>query len=200
MKIGDRIKELRESKGLIQKELAKKLGVAVQSVSSWEIGSRNPNSNQRKKLCAIFGITEAQLFGALTTQSIPVNKIPIISWVHANKFEPISDPFPVGISDDYIYSTIKGENIFALKVHNDCMSPEFNQGDIIIVDPNLSVEQGDYAIIADRDSDGATFKQFKKYGKLVMLHPLNPKYEDLELDHKKRYAVIGKVVEKIKKY
>lgn len=63
MDIRNRIKELRESKGLIQKEFARKINVSVQTVSAWEIGLRTPNAIQRRKLCGIFNISEAELFG-----------------------------------------------------------------------------------------------------------------------------------------
>jgi SOS-response transcriptional repressor LexA len=40
----------------------------------------------------------------------------------------------------------------------------------------------------------------KKYGKARILHPLNPNYPDIELSDKHQYRVIGKVVEKKKRY
>jgi transcriptional regulator with XRE-family HTH domain len=63
MNIGHRIKELMESRGLIQKDFARKIGVSVQAVSAWETGVRNPNATQRQKLCEFFGISEPELFG-----------------------------------------------------------------------------------------------------------------------------------------
>lgn len=201
MNIGKRIKDLREEKNLTQKEFAHKIGVSVQAVSAWESGIRHPNSTQRKKIWEFFSVTEAELFGGSSKKDLPaVQKIPVISWVHANKFEEINDPFPVGISDEYIYSDIKGEHIFALRVQNNCMEPEFLEGDTIIVQPSAAVTSGDYIIVADRESNTATFKQLKQYGNKKILHPLNPKYNDIELDHKKQYVVVGKIVEKIKKY
>ena len=62
MKIGQRIKQLREQKGWYQKELAKKLGVSPDAVSMWETGLRDPRSHHRRKLCQVFGITESELF------------------------------------------------------------------------------------------------------------------------------------------
>ena len=46
----------------------------------------------------------------------------------------------------------------------------------------------------------ATFKQLKKYGKTRVLHPLNPKYDDIELSREIEYKIIGVVVEKKKRY
>jgi len=197
MTLNERIRQLREQKGWSQKELAAKLNLPRQStVSSWETGRNGPNPTQREALCKLFNITLNELYGISINNPhpIPLKKIPVISWIHANKFEDITDPFPPGISDEFILSDIKGENIFALKVQNDCMSPRFEPGDIIIVNPHLAVDNDDLVVVADRDANTATFKQFKQYGNKKILHPLNPKYKDIELDHRKQYNIIGKVV------
>lgn len=194
------IKRLREKTGLLQKEFAKKIEVSKPTISAWEQGTRTPSASQRKKLCEYFGISEAELFGAQPKDNNYLQKIPIISWINANKFKPIADPFPAGFSDEYVYADVKGKNIFCLRVVSDCMNPEFQEGDIIVINPHVEVNHNDYAIVADRDADTATFKQFKQYGNKKILHPLNPKYQDIELDHKTRYNIVGKVVQKIKKY
>lgn len=75
MLLKDRIRQLREEKNLLQKELAKKIGVSKPTVSAWEQGTRSPNSTQRKKLCSIFGITESELF---SSQPLPKNITPEI--------------------------------------------------------------------------------------------------------------------------
>jgi SOS-response transcriptional repressor LexA len=46
----------------------------------------------------------------------------------------------------------------------------------------------------------ATFKQLKKYGRKRVLHPLNPKYDDIELSKDTEYRVVGVVAEKKKRY
>lgn len=201
MGVSSIIKSLIDAKKIQQKKLASVLGVGQATVSHWVSGRQEPNPSQRKKLCDFFGITEPELFGPNNAKSpFEISKIPVISWVHANQFETISDPFPVGVADEYIYSDIKGENIFALRVQSSCMESEFYEGDIIIVKPSVHVTSGDFVIVADRQSNSATFKQYKEYGKKKILHPLNPKFKDIELDHKKQYVIVGKVVAKQKKY
>lgn len=36
----------------------------------------------------------------------------------------------------------------------------------------------------------------KRYGDITILHPLNPKYADIEINKGRTYQIIGKVVEK----
>ena len=60
------------------------------------------------------------------------------------------------------------------------MEPEFHDGDIIVINPFLKQENNDYVVVCNEEGE-ATFKQLKKYGKIRVLHPLNPKYDDIEL-------------------
>ena len=71
MHIGERIKDLRKSKDIRQKELAVKLKTRQSTISAWEIGRNEPNPVQRKKLCEIFNITEAELFGGIPSKISP---------------------------------------------------------------------------------------------------------------------------------
>lgn len=49
-----RLKELREEKGVSQKELAKKLGVAQNTVSNWENGNREADYNTLIQIANLF--------------------------------------------------------------------------------------------------------------------------------------------------
>jgi phage repressor protein C with HTH and peptisase S24 domain len=86
-----------------------------------------------------------------------------------------------------------------VRVKGDSMEPEFAEGDIIILDPHVKPNSGDYVIIRN-DEGEATLKQLKQYGQTQVLHPLNPKYSDIELSEKHEYVIVGKVVEKKKTY
>jgi SOS-response transcriptional repressor LexA len=94
---------------------------------------------------------------------------------------------------------VKGENIFAVRVTGDSMEPEFTEEDIIILNPHAKADHGDYVIVRN-DEGEATLKQLKQYGKTRVLHPLNSKYPDIELLQKHQYVIVGKVVEKKKRY
>ncbi len=78
------------------------------------------------------------------------------------------------------------------------MDPEFIEGDIVVVDPDRKANINDFVIVANQEYE-ATLKQLKKYKNLWVLHPLNPKYEDMVVK-KSEYKIIGVVVEKKKKY
>lgn len=51
-----------------------------------------------------------------------------------------------------------------------------------------------------QDKEEATFKQLKKFGDTLVLHPLNSRYEDIELKKSVKCRIVGKVVKKEKRY
>ena len=79
------------------------------------------------------------------------------------------------------------------------METEFHEGDIIVINPYLKPEHNDYVVVSNVEGE-ATFTQLKKYGRTRVLHPLNPRYVDIELSREIEYRIIGVVVEKKKRY
>jgi len=224
MKFCNLLTQYRERAGLTKTELAKKIGVTVSYIIDLEAGRKKPPTIERiEQIINIFSLSKKEAMELLNSAAeerilkkdirffqigrlkpgLPsdIQKIPVISWVYANRFADVEDPFPPGIADQYVYTTTRGKHIFGLRVIDDCMEPEFREGDIIIVKPYVDVVSNNYVIVRDEKSNQATFKQYKKYGRKIILHPLNPKYNDIELDtDSERYSIVGKVIEKIKKY
>lgn len=58
-----RLKERRESLGLTQQELAKKVGKSFRTIQSWERGESYPNAEFVIVLCKIFDIDPNELLG-----------------------------------------------------------------------------------------------------------------------------------------
>lgn len=61
MNIGERIKDIRLKKGITQKALAKKLGIATNSLSRYEIGERIPSLNMIEKIAIALDIDPLEL-------------------------------------------------------------------------------------------------------------------------------------------
>lgn len=77
MSLKEKIKRLRKAKNMQQKKLALLLGVNQATVSYWESGRQEPNTIQRKKLCNIFGISEAELFDVNYNPEHLKNRLPV---------------------------------------------------------------------------------------------------------------------------
>lgn len=61
--LGNIIKKLREEKGMLQKDLAKKLDISSSTVGMYEQGRREPDIETLKKLTEIFNVTMEYLLG-----------------------------------------------------------------------------------------------------------------------------------------
>lgn len=66
-----RVRELRESRGLQQKDLAIDLGVTQPTISGWESGIKVPSAKSTQKLADYFGVTTDYLLGRDDTQKMP---------------------------------------------------------------------------------------------------------------------------------
>jgi len=63
MKFADIIKELREEKGLSQKQLAEKLNISQSAIAKWELSKTEPTAKALLLLSDFFDITVGQLLG-----------------------------------------------------------------------------------------------------------------------------------------
>ena len=70
--IADRIKALREQKGLTQSELAKQLGITRSSVNAWEMGISVPSTQYLVALTNIFKVSADYLLGLGRSASVSV--------------------------------------------------------------------------------------------------------------------------------
>lgn len=55
------LKELRESKGLSQHDVALKLDVTDVAISRWECGRSNPLRKYRERMASLYGVTVEQI-------------------------------------------------------------------------------------------------------------------------------------------
>lgn len=62
IEIGNRIRKLRESKGLSQKELAEKLGTSASSITMYECGKRIPRDELKITIARFFDKTIDSIF------------------------------------------------------------------------------------------------------------------------------------------
>ena len=83
--LGQRISELRASFGWSQVDLAKKLGVAKQTVSNWENENIQPSIEMLIRLAKLFGITTDYLLGLDEVPRLSIEGIPTHVVVHLSQ-------------------------------------------------------------------------------------------------------------------
>jgi len=104
-------------------------------------------------------------------------RVPLLSDVQAGMYKEFVDNTQPGDggSEMIPVSCPVGRHTFALRVVGDSMEPDFTPGMILIVEPDLDPQPGDY-VIAKNGSDETTFKQLVKDGADWYLRPCNARY------------------------
>ena len=104
-------------------------------------------------------------------------QVPILSNVQAGMYKQQIDNYHPGDGGMELITTSVPVNryTFALRVQGDSMEPEFTEGMILIVEPELDPQPGDY-VIAKNGHDETTFKKLVRDGADLYLKPLNPRY------------------------
>ena len=206
-KVGKYLKKKREEADLSLREASKLANVSHTHIMDLEDGKKSPAFDKVMQILHAYRADVQEFLretGYLPKNVEPaalgkMRKIPVISWVAAGKWSETGESFHTEDAAEWIESDIKGEHNFALRVKGDSMEPEFNDGDIIIVSPTAKAGNGDY-VVAKNDEEEATFKQYKRFDNARVLHPLNPKYQDIVLNKDIEYRIVGVVMEKKKRY
>lgn len=204
-KLNEFMREQRNILGLSLRDASKKTGVSHTHIRDIENANTTPSFEMVMRFLNAYHVDIGEFLketGHLSSHIEPermgeTKLIPVISWTQAGNWQEICDTGRQDDYDEYVESGLKG--VFALRVRGDSMETEFNDGDVIIINPHLKPEHNDYVVVAN-ESREATFKQLKKYGRIRVLHPLNPRHEDIELDKEIEYRIIGVIVEKKKRY
>jgi SOS-response transcriptional repressor LexA len=204
--LGTRLRTLRKQRKLTQGQLGKALGVSDVTVGYWERDLNVPGGKSLTKLAQYLGVSEGfLLYGQEDDANVgpaPVTaqQIPIISYVQAGAWSPECDARNLDGTVDYILtSEFHSYSTFALKVKGKSMEPDFVEGDVIIVDPELHPGPGDY-VVAKNGSDEATFKKYRARGvsdtgeEIFELIPLNEDYA-VRNSAKEKIRIVGVVVE-----
>lgn len=204
--LGTRLRTLRKQRKLTQGQLGKALGVSDVTVGYWERDLNVPGGKSLTKLAQYLGVTEGFLLYGHEEEAnvgpapVTAQQIPIISYVQAGAWSPECDARNLDGTIDYILtSEFHSYSTFALKVKGKSMEPDFVEGDVIIVDPELHPGPGDY-VVAKNGSDEATFKKYRARGvsesgeEIFELVPLNEDYA-VRNSANEKIRIVGVVVE-----
>lgn len=204
--LGERIRTLRKERKLTQGQVGKAVGVSDVTVGYWERDLNEPGGKSLTSLARYFGVTEEYLLygkeerGNVVPASLGATQVPVISYVQAGIWSPESDARNLEGNFDYILTSGNlSTSSFALKIKGKSMEPEFVEGDIIIVDPEIHPAPGDY-VVAKNGEHEATFKKYRARGvtdkgeEVFELVPLNPDFAT-KSSATEKITIIGVLVE-----
>ena len=183
MDIGARVKELRKSLGLTQKELAEKCGYkSLTTINKIELGINSIPLDTVEKLANALQVSPAYLMGwksnpneTLSNELRPVNlkRFPMLGEIacgkpiFANEEHETYIDASADIKADFCL-TAKGDSMVGARIHN---------GDVVFIKEQSIVDNGQIAaVIIDND---VTLKRWYFYPdkKKLILQAENPSYE-----------------------
>ena len=207
----DKLKELRASKKLTQEEFAKAISVSKGAVAMWETGKRTPDTDMLKTISRFFKVTVDELIGntheppeySNISEIIPqdnIYKIPVYETVSAGfgafAQDEILEYIPVVITNPY-----DARDTIGIRVKGNSMYPKIEDGDIIIVRKQESVDSGSIAVLLLDGEEGLVKKV--EYGPdWIDLISINPEYAPRHFEKAEvlRLRVVGLVVGSYKKF
>ena len=176
MTMGERIKMLREQRGITQSELAEICKVSDKAVSTWENGRNIPRMGAIQRMADYFGIPKSAIIENIALPADRV-RIPVLGSIPAGI--PLSAIEDIEDWEELSPDMLRGEKeYFALAVKGDSMSPEYRSGDVLILQRQDSCETGDDCAVMV-NGDDATFKRVRRTEKGIALQPLNPAYDPI---------------------
>lgn len=193
----ERLRSVREQRNLSQKQVADYLGITSQAYGYYERGERNPGSDNLRKLANYFDVSVDYLLGRDQGQNQTNNRyIPLLGSVPAGvPIEAIED---IEEYIDIYPRFVKHGELFALRVQGDSMEPDLRNGDIVVIEKQEYVDNGDIAVVRVNGED-VTLKRVKLSQKGLMLIPSNPAYDPVFFDSDQvatlPVTIIGKVIE-----
>lgn len=198
--IGERLKSIRESRGLSQAQLAKLCGYSLcVRIGNYELGERKISADDAIVISEALGISPAELmFGSQSDQVIKNYEYPLFTKVQAGAFSTEFNSYNQKDAVSWIPTAKKAsERAFWLEVEGQSMTappggkPSFPEGMLILVDPEEEVEFGDFCV-ARLLNDEFTFKRLIREGGVEYLEPLNPRYDLIPING--NCTIIGKVI------
>lgn len=185
--IGMRIRKRRKELRLTQAALGVKIGVKGGAISQWEDDKTNPKGDNLLSLArALQCSPEHILYGEDSASNVvpapsDSRMIPILSYVQAGEWTKESSIRNLEGDIDYIQTNLDlSDAAFTLIIKGRSMEPEFNEGDAVVVDPNVYPIPGDF-VVAKNGEEEALFKKYRPRGvidgeEVFELVPLNEDY------------------------
>ncbi|MCG5369799.1 XRE family transcriptional regulator [Providencia rettgeri] len=199
-----RVAAARNSLGLTQSELAKKVGVVTRQIAAYEGGEARPRINALNNLAAALGTTAEWLASgvgeapdiAKVRATITLPLIPLITFTQAANLS--SDDDIVGY--DYIPAPkLASESTFALKIEGHSMQSDrgisFPEGSIVIFDPDLEAHHNDFVLCKLDGYSEITFKRLIKDQGQLYLAPLNEMFQIIPIGN--HCTIIGVAIQSI---
>lgn len=179
---GEKLMEIRKSRGIKRKDLAEKLHTSYETIRRWEKDMAEIPIHKLDKVCEILNILPSVLLGEETiTIEYP------LGYLTSKKKVNITDFMPAGAN--YILAEVKNEQMKFLQMEI---------GDLVIIDTDNKEIKSDsiYAVMIEDDLIFCKLKEFRNEVIIILCTWHVP---EIQIYHKSEIEIVGKVIRIIKK-
>lgn len=173
----ENLRRIMQERGIVQADVASKLGVTASTVSDWFNGKKYPRVDAMQMIADAIGVDMDDLtsdkprFAGFTPVGtfVPIRVAGAVkAGYNGVAFEDFSG---------YEYADVRHpENYVYFRVEGDSMAPAINDGDLALVRVQPDVESGQVAVVVVNGEEGTIKKVIKGVGSIA-LQPFNHAYE-----------------------
>lgn len=212
----DRLLELLKERGLKQKDLIEAIGIGKNQILYWKKNGVVPNKVTQKAIADYFGVSVEYLLGqtddrseektpsyeegsnAIFLDNNKIRMIPLFESVSAG-FGAYPDEQVIDYIPLYISNPHEAKETLCITVRGDSMYPKIEDGDVIQVHKQDSVDSGRIAVVLI-DGMEAVVKKVTYGADWIELHSINPEYKTRRFEGQSvtRVRVLGQVKKIIK--
>lgn len=177
----DNLQAQMSKKGIDRYQLCRDLGFKYSTVSEWLSANKYPRIDKIEMLAQYFGIKKSDLIEGTSSNAEIIStgeniyKIPLFNSVSAGfgayACSDIVDYIPL-----YINNPVDVPEMLCIKVEGNSMYPKIEDGDIIVVRKQDSVDSGSIAVVLVDGEEGFV-KRVVYDNETIELQSINPEYE-----------------------
>lgn len=206
MTFGEKLKQIRNEKGMSQQDFADLLHTSKQVISRYELGQTTPKIGVAANMCQILGVNLDNMINDkkgiydAPSEELPIaeniipmpkmKKVPLLGTIACG--EPILAEENI---ESYVNMPEGVHGTFALKCKGDSMiNARIFNGDIVYIRQQPNVENGEIAaVLIDNE---ATLKKVYQYPNRLELRAENPTFAPLEYEGEamNNIRILGKAV------
>lgn len=165
---GDRLKSARKQKNISQDMLGKLIGVSRVAITNYETNKNTPTFENVKKLSNILGVD-------LTGNEKPVKMVPVTGTASCGAIETCT------LQDTsrkaYYNGEFWKESLYCVIANGSSMSPEIDDSDEVIIDPDVKPVSGDMVLYRLENEFAIKVLVIDEEAHLMQFVPYNPSEE-----------------------
>ena len=213
--IQDKVRRIRQEKGLTQNQLSNKAGLNVGYIAKFETkqsGYERPSLEIIEAIAKALEVHPSELLYGFSEKKLhelhkelngvkEVKLLPVIGKVCCGWKDFGDLDYPANNAEEFLPGfTTKDPEAFYVKAEGDSMiDGDIQEGDYLLIEPNARVTNG-CKVLAKEPRHGCTIKLFyKEKDGRIRLQPMNPQYSPIYIESGEDFRVY-KVSGKFTKY